>query len=322
MSMDEGLPPAIPFLPSRVHQYDGGLIVLGMDGEVLLLGEELKPRHPHAKPFPMKISHSTVLNDRLYATWIDGELMMARMGCIPLDSAPKSGPPRADLRTKSTIEKAKHPEGNIWSHVLNSEPLALAANGEHLVFVLWRTGVYGLTPDADELWRMAEPTWNYPKKRPRNAETIALHLNEDSFTLTSRGGRIQRRSLATGALLEEFIAVGPEAPLEHHFKQGTHEIICSTTGELTWVHEGELLRTIKLNGPIQFASWDPTLEGWRIAGWREELLITATRNERHQWDEIPVHIEPVKGGALVLFNNGTWKNSPFEGTAPVNYEEE
>ncbi len=322
MSMDEGLPPAIPFLPSRVHSYDGGILILGMDGEVLLLGDELKPRYPYATPFPMKISNSSVLNNRLYCTWIDGELMMARMGCIPLDSAPKDGPPRAELRTTGTVAEAKHPAGNIWSHILNSEPLALGAKGDTLVFALWRKGIYGLTSEADELWRMAEPTWNYPKKRPRDSETIALHLDGDTFTITSRGGRIQRRSSTTGSLLEEFIAIGPEAPLEHHFKHGLHELICSTGGELTWVHEGTLLRTLKLNGPVQFASWDPILEGWRVAGWREELLITATRNERHQWEEIPVHIEPVKGGALILFNDGTWKNSPFEGQVPNVTEEE
>lgn len=296
-------------------------MVIGMDGQLLLLGEELKPIHQYATPFPMKISHSAVVNDRLYATWIDGELMMARMGCIDLSKAPANGPQRADLRTMRTMETALHPQGNTWSHVLDAEPLGLDATGLNLVFVLWRKGLYGLTLDADELWRMPEPTWSYTKPRPRDTETIALHVHKEEFTLTSRGGRIQRRSLLTGELIQEFILIGPEAPVEHHFKHGPHELICSTNGEICWIHKGELLRTLKLNGPVQFAVWDETMEGWRIAGWREELLITALENQRHEWNEIPIHIEPVKGGALVLLNDGTWHNSTFEGKLHSSAEE-
>ena len=320
--MDEGLPEKIPFLPSCVHSFSGGLLVIGMDGEILLLGKELKPIHPHATPFPMKISHSVVLNDRLYATWIDGELMMARMGCIDLNNPPEDGPQRADLRTIRTMDMAVHPKGNHWSHVLDAEPLGLGAKGESLVFVLWRKGLYGLTPDATELWRMPEPSWKYPKRRPRDTETISLHIHKEEFTLTSRGGRIQRRSLLTGELIEEFIAIGPEAPLELHFKHGPHELICSTNGEMCWIHKGELVRTLKLNGPVQYAVWDSTMEGWRIAGWREELLITASENKRNEWNEIPIHIEPVKGGALILLNDGTWHNSVFEAKLPPSSEEE
>jgi len=247
---------------------------------------------------------------------------MARMGCIPLDIAPEEGPSRADLRIVRTMDKAMHPKGNSWSHVLDSEPLALAAKDEKLVFVLWRKGLYGLTTDADELWRMPEPTWNYPKNRPRDTETIALHIHKEEFTLTSRGGRIQRRSLSSGELIEEFIAIGPEAPLEHHFKEGPHELICSTNGALNWIYKGELFRSMQLSGAVQYAVWDSNLEGWRIAGWREELLITSLKNHRQQWDEIPIHIEPVKGGALILLNDGSWQNSPFEASKSPPSEEE
>ncbi len=57
---------------------------------------------------------------------------MARMGCIPLDIAPEEGPSRADLRIVRTMDKAMHPKGNSWSHVLDSEPLALAAKDEKI----------------------------------------------------------------------------------------------------------------------------------------------------------------------------------------------
>jgi hypothetical protein len=40
--------------------------------------------------------------------------------------------------------------------------------------------------------------------------------------------------------------------------------------------------------------------------------LNAERCERAATLEIPVHIEPIDGGALILFNDGSWGNSAFE----------
>ena len=60
-------------------------IAVGVDGELCRLNEHWNPIEHFAKPFPMAIQHAVVVNDVLIATWIDRELLIARMGCLPLD---------------------------------------------------------------------------------------------------------------------------------------------------------------------------------------------------------------------------------------------
>ena len=318
--MDEGLPATIPFLPRCFLSHDKGYLVIGMDGEFLRLDDEYQIIEHAATPFPMRVSHAVHVGDYLFATWIDGELMLARMGSMNLNKAPEEGPKRAELRTSNGNASQYHPKGNRWSHVLNAEPLALAANESALVFNLWKRGLYALDHDANELWRQQVPEWNYTKRRPRNEEILAIHLHEDELRITSRGGRAQRRSLSTGEVLEEYILNGPEAPLEHHFRHENQHLICSTQGELCWLEDNTVVQRIQLKGPVQGAIWDSYVRGWRLAGWREEVIISNQKIEQHACQEIPVHIQPVKGGAMILFNNGTWLNSHFE--SPMAQEEE
>ena len=311
-SMEEGLPPAVPFLPHRLIKMNSHHLVIGTEGELLLLGEGLAPLQPSATPFPMRISHAAVHDDVLLATWIDGELMKARMAAIDLHAPVENGVARAVLRTHNNPVQPLHPAGASWSHVLDAEPLALAANDGVVVFALWRRGLYAISQDATEQWRQPEAEWSYTKARPRATEIVAIHLEPSTFTLTSRGGRIQRRLLDTGELVEEFIPDGPEAPIEHHFREGEHHLMVSTTGAMHWLYGDRLIAKVQSGGAVQSATWDEQWQGWRVAGWREEILISTERTERHAWDEIPVALLPVTNGALVLFNDGSWANSPFE----------
>lgn len=319
LAMEEGLPAKVPFLPHRLMTNDHHRLVIGTEGELLLLDSDLQATGQVVVPFPMRISHAALQDNRLYATWIDGELMKARMGAIDLSKPLQNGVNRAVLRTHQDGQHPLHPEGAIWSHVLDAEPLGLSVLNDDLVFVLWRRGIYGLTPDARERWRRPEAAWSYPKARPRGTETIALHMETSTFTITSRGGRVQRRSQDNGETLEEFIAPGPEAPLEHHFREGDHHLYVSTNGGMHWVHDDTVLANVQSSGPVQSAIWDHQWNGWRVAGWREELLLSPQQVARHPWEEIPVALIPVKNGALILFNDGSWANSAFEHS---NHEEE
>ena len=173
-------------------------------------------------------------------------------------------------------------------------------------------GIYSIGTNAQEHWRMPPAEWGYPKKRPRNEETIALHVHNETYTLTSRGGRIQRRSLDTGHLIEEHLIDGVEAPIEHHFNHEGEDLMCSSTGTVSWLQNGEMVQQVQLSGPVQGAVWDVEFNGWRIAGWREEVVISPHHLDRRATRELPIHIHPVSGGAFVLFNDGTWASSPFE----------
>ena len=189
--------------------------------------------------------------------------------------------------------------------------MALATDGNVVVFELYRRGLYGIGLNAEEHWRMPSPEWSYPKRRPRNEETIALHVHNNECWVTSRGGRVQRRTLDTGQLLEEHLFEGVEAPLEHHFKHGEHDLLCTTDGMVTWLANMAVVQQAQLSGPVQDATWDEQLNGWRVAGWREEVVVSPTILDRRATDELPVHIVPTGAGALVLYNDGSWEQSSF-----------
>lgn len=313
LAMDEGLPPAIPFLPDLIVEHDDGALITGMDGEVLWLDRQMKPVTEVAVPHPMRLRQAVISEGQLLATWLDRELLLACMGAMPVGTA-ENGKQRSELRTSIGTRTTHYPAGTTWAHALDAEPMAMGGQGDVLVFDLYRRGIYNISTNAQENWRMPPAEWGYPKKRPRNQETIALHVNKENYTLTSRGGRIQRRSLETGHVIEEHLIDGVEAPIEHHFNHEHEDLLCSSTGTVTWHHNGELVQQVKLSGPVQGASWDAELKGWRIAGWREEVIISSTHLERRATRELPIHIHPVHGGALVLFNDGTWESSPFEHT--------
>ena len=114
--------------------------------------------------------------------------------------------------------------------------------------------------------------------------------------VTSRGGRVQRRTLDTGQLLEEHLFEGVEAPLEHHFKHGEHDLLCTTDGMVTWLANMAVVQQAQLSGPVQDATWDEQLNGWRVAGWREEVVVSPTILDRRATDELPVHIVPTETG--------------------------
>ena len=310
--MGEGLPPDIPFLPDLVVHHEDGALVTGMEGEFLWLDANMQPTGSVTTPYPMRVRQASITNGHLYATWLDRELLMACMACLPVGTE-NNGPSRAELRTSIGAPMTHHPAGNGWAHSLDAEPMALRANADGVVFVLYRRGIYSIGLDANEHWRMASPTWTYPKKRPRNEEIIALHLDGDAFLVVSKGGRIQVRSLDNGQLTEEYVLEGIEGPVEHHFLHGIHHLACSTDGELVWVQDGQPIRRVQLSGPVQHATWDEALTGWRIAGWREEIVLAHDRVERRETREIPVHVHPMGNHSLLLYNDGTWEQSPIGG---------
>ena len=309
--MDEGLPPRIPFLPDLIAHHEEGVLVTGMDGEILWLDGDMQPLTEVMRPHPMRMRQVSISKGQLYATWLDRELLLACMGSMPVGTA-EEGKNRSEIRTSIGTRTLHYPAGTTWAHALDAEPMALVSNDDSIVFDLYNRGMYMIGSHAEERWRLPPPEWNYPKKRPRNEEMVALHMEQETYIITSKGGRVQRRSLETGQLLEEFLLKNVEAPIEHHFKHETHHLVCSDAGMVSWIKDDEIMQQVQLSGPVQGAMWDANLEGWRIAGWREEVVLSQKLVNRRATQELPVHVCPFKGGALVLFNDGSWETSPFE----------
>ena len=69
----------LPFHPAQVLSWESGYIAVGIDGEFLALDMQMKKVGDVKKPFPCSAQKVTILDNQLIATWVDHELLLARM---------------------------------------------------------------------------------------------------------------------------------------------------------------------------------------------------------------------------------------------------
>ncbi len=302
------VPDALSFHPSVIHHWDGGYIGIGIDGELVKLSSDLVVEGPVVKPFPTPIHSSTVLGEQLILTWVDHELLLARMSSIDLDSKLQNGPDRGELRTRREVNVALHPAGTVWSHVLDSEPLSLTSNNEFFTFVLWRKGIYCMGMDAGEHWRKEEPNWPELGRLPSAQTVVASALQNDELTVWSRGGGFASYDVKTGELRSAGV-IGFQGILQQVYCTAKHQLLCYESGDVLWVEDGIHRVQQRFKGPVQHALWNEGKDGWNIAGWREEAMLTKDNCLQRTLDEIPVQVLEHKGKRLLVLNNGTFIES-------------
>jgi hypothetical protein len=298
-----GIPDKLEFTPKEVLRYFDGHIVVGVDGELQKIDHDGNLVGQPKKPFPTPIKSAVIIDNMLVATWLDQELLLARMAAIDLNNDFQQGVNRGDLRVRKTVDKSIHPQGNTWSHVLDAEPLSLTANSNSFTFVLWRKGIYNLSVDAIENWRSPEPSWKKLAKIPRAMETVGTTCDEQYFESWSKGGGIIRFDIQSGKTIESKI-IPIDGYLEAVFKHGEHYLLQLNNSTIAIYEAGEIKLTAKLSGPINYAEWSEDDQGWHIAGWRELAFISAKTMSRTQLSEIAVYIDGNSG--IYLCNDGTW----------------
>ena len=298
-----GIPDKLEFTPKEVLRYFDGHIVVGVDGELQKIDHDGNLVGQPKKPFPTPIKSAVIIDNMLVATWLDQELLLARMAAIDLNNEFQQGVNRGDLRVRKTVDKSIHPQGNTWSHVLDAEPLSLTANSNSFTFVLWRKGIYNLSVDAIENWRSPEPSWKKLAKIPRAMETVGTTCDEQYFESWSKGGGIIRFDIQSGKTIESKI-IPIDGYLEAVFKHGEHYLLQLNNSTIAIYEAGEIKLTAKLSGPINYAEWSEDDQGWHIAGWRELAFISAKTMSRTQLSEIAVYIDSNSG--IYLCNDGTW----------------
>lgn len=298
-----GIPDNLEFTPKEVLRYFDGHIVVGVDGELQKIDHDGNLVGQPKKPFPTPIKSAVIIDNMLVATWLDQELLLARMAAIDLNNDFQQGVNRGDLRVRKTVDKSIHPQGNTWSHVLDAEPLSLTANSNSFTFVLWRKGIYNLSVDAIENWRSPEPSWKKLAKIPRAMETVGTTCDEQYFESWSKGGGIIRFDIQSGKTIESKI-IPIDGYLEAVFKHGEHYLLQLNNSTIAIYEAGEIKLTAKLSGPINYAEWSEDDQGWHIAGWRELAFISAKTMSRTQLSEIAVYIDGNSG--IYLCNDGTW----------------
>ena len=300
-------PQQLPFTPSRILQLDDGYLVIGYDGQLLLLDSNLVYTEKPVSPFPIAIGQSCIVGNNLIATWLDSELMLARMASIDLDDKFVEGPSRSDLRIQKSLATALHPAGNSWSRVLDSQPLALATDGQRIVLVLWQKGIYCLNADSSEIWRSPPPVWSEVSNMPRSDETVSMTFHGSELHIwCAAGGRLVLDADDGTILRSEKVEL--DTVIENVYRDSEHELVCGNNGEAFHLSDSILRLQTDITGPIQNAIWDSESNAWRISGWRKEVLLK-DQPTVNQFDEIPMCCLNIDGQWWNLFNDGSWKLS-------------
>jgi len=300
----------LPFHPSQIWRWDEGYIAVGIDGEFLALDLQLQKTSEVTKPFPCSLQSSTLLGKNLIVTWVDHELLLARMASFALDRGLENGPERGELRTRTTIDAALHPAGSVWSHVLDAEPLVLCSNDEQFAFILWQKGIYAMGTDAGEHWRIQEPTWDKMKHLPHAEVVISASFQGSLLHVWSRGAGHNTYLRENGELVHSEV-VEYDGILNSVYSHDENHLLCYESGDVIWHRAETPQKHFKLKGPVQHAVWSEQHEAWHIAGWREEVLVSETKDQRHVFNDIPVQIVAYNDSTLVLMNSGEFISSNF-----------
>ncbi len=298
-----GIPEQLGFTPKLTLRYNDGYVVVGVDGELQKISSDGLLIGKPTRPFPTPIRDAVIIDDMLIATWLDQELLLARMAALDLRNDFMDGVNRGELRVRRTIDKSIHPVGTEWSHVLDAEPISLQANNSSFTFILWRKGVYNLGVNSVENWRSPEPTWTKLAKIPRAMDVVATTCNDDTMEIWSKGGGMIQYDVKTGKIIDQRV-LPIDGYLNQVYKTGEHHLILYNNSHVALYEDGEIMLNAKLSGPVSYAEWNEIEQGWHLAGWRELLFLSTTRQNRIQLQEIAVFIDSKSG--IYLCNNGKW----------------
>ena len=281
--------------PWKVLPYSAGHIFVDVDGGISKLGEN-NVHHP----FPTSMTNAVIIDDVLIGTWVDHELRLARMAAIDLNCDLQNGPKRGELRAHGN---SSHHQvaGALWSHTVESEPLAICANDEMIVFALWKRGIYAIDKDANELWRIANPEFSEISKLPRGDEIVAITI-DSTVNLWTRGGGCAKISCEDGSEIEkDYLEI--IGNITQVFLGDIH-LLCTSEGEI-WAYDGEKIQQIAIiDKPIRDAVFDET---WRFLTWEGDLILEPLEKKIRQ--ELPVQLLKQDDDWMVIDNQGII--SPF-----------
>ena len=276
--------------PWKVIPYGEGHILMDVDGGISCLGEDTIYH-----PFPISLTNAVIIGDTLVGTWVDHELRLARMAALDLNCEFQQGPTRGELRAQGN---SSHHQvaGALWSHTVESEPLAICANDEMIVFALWKRGIYAIDKDANELWRIANPDFKEISKLPRGDEIIAITI-DDTVNLWTRGGGYAQISCADGSRIEErcLAIIGNITQVF----QGDVHLLCTSEGEI-WAYDGDKIQQVALiDKPIRDAVFEKV---WRFLTWEGDLILEPIqKNVRY---DLPVQLIKQGEDWMVIDNQG------------------
>jgi len=273
--------------PWKIFHHDGREILIDVDGGITIDGHT-------ANPFPCEITHASICDEGLIATWVDHELRLARMALLSLSDKLQDGVSKGQLRLSRNTAMVAN---STWCHIVDAEPLALTAKDDKIIFALWSRGLYCIDSMDQEIWRL--PLFQEGEKAPpRSNDVTAISIVGDYIIVWTRGGAYRKIALDSGEVLSED-NLEVECDLEDVFNHGDKFLLSSKDG-WTWEFEnGQITVARKLRGTIQDAVFDG--DDWRIISWRDDLML---RGQAVRRPDLGVQLINKEGTWMVLDNQG------------------
>lgn len=299
---------------SNAHVIEERILQIGVDGELQWIDfDQLSPIGDAKKPFPSPITRSMIIDGHLFAFWVEHDILAARMASINLSEEFVQGAHKSEVRAAMQPSPQRPPPvevaGANWSRVLDAEPLGLCNLNGRIVFALWKRGIYCLGVNAEEFWRVGELNWPELESIPRGQEICGLHTTGDDLMIWSRGGGWAKLSGADGRIIEMGSINVPSSITGTYFSPDAGWLLASNRGHLVRIKEvQDEPITIDVGGPISAAVWDEEISGWRICGWRENLIWNENELKRWDLDELCVQLIKHPSGWKVLENTGQWRD--------------
>ena len=300
------VPPSLPIRVNVAHKMDDDRVVaISTDGEIVVIESDLQSFSQPKIPFPASITNSVVIGNKLIATWLSHEFREARMACVDLDNL-EDGISKSELRLSQSSEQIPQVSGALWSKSLNAEPLAMVKIPNGVAFVLWKRGIYAITVEADELWRSEHIVWD--EKYPRFNEIISMNSDHENLYIWSKGGGWKILGIETG----DVVSMGKkefEWTLKNTHMHETMKLFLQENNKVILMDGNELLSTGVVKGPASYTIFDQEMNSWRIAGWRQEMLLGSDIQQTVENSEILVFTTKHDNRWLNLANSGEWTHS-------------
>ncbi len=273
--------------PWKIFHHDGREILIDVDGGITIDGHT-------ANPFPCEITHASICDEGLIATWVDHDLRLARMALLSLSNKLQDGVSKGQLRLSRNTAMVAN---STWCHIVDAEPLALTAKDDKIIFALWSRGLYCIDSMDQEIWRL--PLFQEGEKAPpRSNDVTAISIVGDYIIVWTRGGAYRKIALDSGEVLSED-NLEVECDLEDVFNHGDKFLLSSKDG-WTWEFEnGQITVARKLRGTIQDAVFDG--DDWRIISWRDDLML---RGQAVRRPDLGIQLINKEGTWMVLDNQG------------------
>ena len=306
--------PSTPRPPRQLVVGEGRLVLVDTEGGLTLLHPERgQPLADSVHPFAGELTHAVLLNeDALAATWVEREVGVARMAVLDLGAPLESGPALPDLRAAVEQQRLDQHQvaGATWSHVLDAEPLAICAHGQDLVFSTHRRGIYRVSIDAEERWRIAPPAWSRLEHLQDASVVVDMHATDDAIWLFSLGGGWAELDADTGEVRREG-TLALEARVQQVWRGDGEWLLALCQQRFArWRPADDIspLEVMGSQGPVRDAI--QRHEGWCMTGWREDLFWGrgGLRVEARGEIGVALHDHP-QHGLIVLDNMGHW--TPF-----------